>query len=600
MPVSLARTTFPSVIRGLGIAVAVLVLSGCGPAAAAEGPVPESAGLDVGWSRLVAGDAVEAEAIFRGILDDDAASAEAHRGLGEALRARGDREGAIAAFRRSLALAPHPDARRSLAEIYAEDPATRAEARTLLSAGIADDPGDWAARLTLAGILAGAGHRDEATREYDAILAAPEAAPYHARARLARAELRSWEGDLDAARSDYAEVATTDPGGARARLGLAEVALWEGRHLRAHRGFRAALTASLSDTDRARALLGEGRVQLATHRYQVADPLLAEAEALAPTHPEPPRWRQRLALTRAPRLDVGVDVVDDANDLRRRTLYASGRVVVGAIPVRVGVRHTRYEAGDVDELDRITIPVSVVWPATVRTRFEAGAAAHLHDDDAVDDAIAAHLSATHLLTETTEVRVLAARHELVDRALPDDLTYYSQSGDLAAIRDGVHVHRVDLRVTQGLARRVGLIGEVSVAEVDDDNGRIEGYLEANLRPRSGLGLLLRGFGYHVAYDEDDPRYFSPDAYTLVGLAFRLDVPIGIARVGTAHAILLDLDETDDPGREHELEVTVPVGGRVSAMGSYRYFEAPASRDPAGGTGDFWIEGFRLGLTVRWP
>jgi len=159
----------------------------------------------------------------------DPADAGAQNNLGVVLLARGQRDGAAAAFSRALALDPRMTlARRNL--VAAGGDAWRARRVAELRARLRVDGGDAEARRELATVLADAGRLDEARRELDAlcVLAPDDAGPC-----VQRALCEQRAGDLDAAVEWLTRAIERDPRAALPRAHLGEVLYHRGEPTRA-------------------------------------------------------------------------------------------------------------------------------------------------------------------------------------------------------------------------------------------------------------------------------------------------------------------------------------------------------------------------------
>ncbi|MGQ9367310.1 tetratricopeptide repeat protein [Azospirillum sp. ST 5-10] len=191
--------------------------------------------------------------------------------LARALRALGQGERAVAAYRTALALAPGPAAAGELADALvalgqeAEGQGRAAAAEAAYREALGLRPDDATALFHLGGVLQDFGRRDEARAALDAALGV---APDLVSARINRALLRAAAGDPGGALDDWRAALASAPAHPRA---LAEIA-----------GALAAagqVAQGLAATDRAIALCGEtGALLAARARFLLALGRDAEAE----------------------------------------------------------------------------------------------------------------------------------------------------------------------------------------------------------------------------------------------------------------------------------------------------------------------------------
>lgn len=163
------------------------------------------------WQTLWSGDAAAAESLFAESAAQDPDPADAWRGIAESRQARNDLEGALAAYRRALALAPgdRTSARRSaqlLVWLGRHD-----EGIAAFEALLAGDPSDRRSRYGLARALNDAGRHRAAIATYrDAANAGGGAAPLADDARFDLARALRWAGFDDLADAELAGLEHDD------------------------------------------------------------------------------------------------------------------------------------------------------------------------------------------------------------------------------------------------------------------------------------------------------------------------------------------------------------------------------------------------------
>ena len=167
----------------------------------------------------------------------DPTDAGAQNNLGVVLLARGQRDEAVAAFSRALALDPLMRlAERNLAVAADDQWAARRERE--LRARLRADAGDAEARRELARLHSARGRHDAARAEVDALLAL---LPDDPGALVQRALVEQSAGDLHAAENWLFRALAMEPDSALARAHLGEVLYHQGAHERALGALREAV-----------------------------------------------------------------------------------------------------------------------------------------------------------------------------------------------------------------------------------------------------------------------------------------------------------------------------------------------------------------------
>lgn len=206
IPKGLFTSTFPPLTRRATVAAAVLVAT---------------AALALGAATVARNRVYQSElSLWQDTVAKRPDSPRAHHNLGLALEKLGDRDAAMAAYRRAIELQPnHAFAHCQLGVLLLER-GQAAEAMLALQAALAADPGYQVARVNLGRALAALGRVDEAMAEYRAVLAAE---PGAVDAQTNLAGLLIGRGQASEAVTLLREVIARHPetAGAHYHLGLA-------------------------------------------------------------------------------------------------------------------------------------------------------------------------------------------------------------------------------------------------------------------------------------------------------------------------------------------------------------------------------------------
>jgi tetratricopeptide (TPR) repeat protein len=296
-----------------------------------------------------------------------------------------------------------------------------AAAITIYRAWLARAPEDRAARLEVARLLTEAGDLAAAEAEYDRLLAAGAPAAESASLRKARADVRAWQGRLDAAIADYRALVAERPGDAEAWLGLGLAHRWRGDLAEAEEVLARAVAADPASEPAATAL-AELRASPAWRARR------AEAERAA--HPDDPaRWAAAAeALAGAERFFEAETMLEQAR---------------GRFP------------GDGRFAER---QASLAREKDARLRAQLAEARAALAADAGDDA--ARLEAARTLADLGDMRGAAREYERHLERRPEDTTARRQ---LARVLSWAGDYRRALAVYDELAR----------AAPDDDELRLE-------------------------------------------------------------------------------------------------------------------------------
>ena len=165
----------------------------------------------------------DSETLWRRALDCDAGNSVARNGLGSALLAKGDVEGAIEQYRKALELKPdYAEARLNLGLAFFQK-GDLEEAIAQFREVLASKPDSAGARLALANALYAKGEREEAIVQYRKAL---ELKPDFAEARINLGNALCAKGDLEEAIAQYRKAVEIEPDFAelRSNLGMALLA----------------------------------------------------------------------------------------------------------------------------------------------------------------------------------------------------------------------------------------------------------------------------------------------------------------------------------------------------------------------------------------
>ena len=165
---------------------------------------------------LALGKVDDAVATLKKVVDDFPKEASARAAYGDALKAKGDLDGAIAQYEQGVALSPTAETQLSLADAYARKH-VGAKAQPILEAILKDEPGNRAAKLALADLYLSMGRYAEVEK-----LLTPKEGEQPETAALARLGImHSRLGRPDKALEMLEQVVKRDPSqlDARAELG---------------------------------------------------------------------------------------------------------------------------------------------------------------------------------------------------------------------------------------------------------------------------------------------------------------------------------------------------------------------------------------------
>ncbi len=572
-----ARRASERVVR-MGLAALVCLAVTTGAALAAS--------VDEAWEQLVAGEIAEAEATFRELIARDMTAPEPHRGLAECLRATGRLDAAIAELRRAIALgSTHPDVRLSLAELYSYRPENRREAEAMLDEILAERPHDPRARLALARTYGWDDDRDRARRAYDALLEESDLpAPIRRDAQVERGRLASWQGDLARAEADYTEVIARDGPTAAAAVGLAETALWAGDVDAARERARRIVRDDLDPSLAARLEVIDGRLALIDGDRRRALGHFDAAGQLDPANVDARSWRRRVEDARAPRAELRVELLRDANDVERLGMVVPIDAVLGRTAVRAGATWTRHEAED-RSVRRWSVPIQLAraWPSGVAVR--AGYTLSVYDPEprAGRTTHAGFLEVGGSLAARVDVALRGAVYDAANLADPFAPRFYNELIRLDVVDDALRMAELGVRLVTRPTDRWMLMADASLASLDDDslftddgNTRRQGFARAELRVSSGL--TVRGQVYALATDHRDPRIWSPAGFEAFGIGMRYERALpSTAWLMTDHGLSYEPD-ADGVGSEHRLQLGIGITGGIDLVGDAFYLQSPTNHD----------------------
>jgi tetratricopeptide (TPR) repeat protein len=249
-----------------------------------------------GFNLLNQRDAAGGEAAFRQAIEIQPELAEAHRGLGMALWARGQSGAALRELNVAARLAPNdPVAHLALGKLawsLSQQPELGSEGNRQLAAAdyqamalaevskaVALRPGDAEIHLTLADIYLGTGNKSSALEEARKALGLASAPALRAQAQLALGHAYFTVGEEDSAEKAFRAALKINPGLAEAHLGIGQLRLVEKRLPEAEQELRRAIQLA-PDSAAPYALLAELLVK--TGRSGEARGLLEKAAALDP------------------------------------------------------------------------------------------------------------------------------------------------------------------------------------------------------------------------------------------------------------------------------------------------------------------------------
>lgn len=285
------------------------------------------AAVSLGALLVERGEVEEALPLLRRAVDSSASPellASAHRALGAAHAARGERAAAIAHYGHALDRGLRDEAvhRDLCVMLFESGDATRAT--EVARRGIAAFPESSELRRFLGNLLALAGDYDGAARSYEKALSlGPPSAEIHYNHGIALGKLDR----LDEAIASYRHAIALDPAHAAAHLNLANLARRQGRIAEALALHRESTRIA---PDFAEAHLAEGTAHLQTGDPQRALPSLQRAVALAPTDARA-HAAVGTALQDLGRLDESVAALEQSLALRPAdvdTLLRAGNVLL--------------------------------------------------------------------------------------------------------------------------------------------------------------------------------------------------------------------------------------------------------------------------------
>jgi len=562
------------------------------------------------WSTLASGNAVAAEAEFRSLIAFDATDHEAHRGLGEALRAQGRFFEARKEFIRALSLgSDSPDTRRALGELYSYAAKNQGHGITLLRGMLREEPGDLETRLSLARAHKWAGEHDEAIAQYDTLLASPAVAaesPVDPKTvRLERAEVLSWSRRFGEAQAEYRAVLAGDPRNPAALTGLGEIASWRGRSLRGHRYFERALAEHPDDRLASRIHLGEARYRTETQELGRARHHIQSARALDGSNTEATSWLYHLNWVDAPEVQPGGYYLEDSNEFSRLVVQVPARFNDRSFSFTTGVVAARYES-ETKSIHRTTLPVQVGLALSGRTIVAAGGAFHVYGalggvEGDVDDTGTGFGSVRFVLTETTGFEAHVAVRDFIDRADPFEVVFYNNVSDIDVVLNEVRVTETTARFRQAIAPGLDVTVDGTYGDQTDDNWFRSANARIEWAPERVPGLVPRVHTHLLYYGRTDPTYFSPRDFESFSGGFRYGRDLTKSwSFRTEHDVLVQPDADEPLGRQHLIETTFRLPAASYLILNAFHLEAPDTQNPGEDNDRYTITQFGARLGVRFP
>ena len=338
--VILVLASWLSFISGLQHARAS-VMSGQNALPAARQPLPGVAeAVNKGFNLLSRNDAAGAEAAFRKAIDLQPELEMAHRGLGLALRARGQNEAAVRELQVATRLDPSDaDAHYALAMTawtLSNQPSasTRAKGTALpdygaLAAGefgklAALRPQDASLRLILTEIDLQVGRKEDALSEaQEAVRLAPD----NSRAHLALGYAYFAGAEEDKAAAEYEKALKLNPKEGEAYLALGQIRFFQRRYAQAAENFQQAIQVSPNLPS---AYAGMAKIFLQQGRSAEARSMLVKVVALDPQDWES-QYQLAVLLNEAGEAGRATDLLEKVTRLHPEFLPAHEQLVMGLI-----------------------------------------------------------------------------------------------------------------------------------------------------------------------------------------------------------------------------------------------------------------------------
>jgi tetratricopeptide (TPR) repeat protein len=438
-------------------------------------------------------------------------------------------------------------------------------------------------RLGLALALSWSGHRREAQRTYEALIAAD---PRDTDARLGRARVLGWRDRPGAAREEYLRVLAYAPDALEAQRELARVEWWRGRPRAAQRRLTV-LAAQHADDAETRLLLAE--VQGALGRPDLARATVGELLARTPEHRRGLELQGDLRVRARPSTRVQQYGSEQSNHLDVRTTTAEHRLRPGGGRSDVELRYEHQSASP----ESGEAGVRVHRPG-VHVRHRAGrdvevnAAVHgelIRPEGAVPERNEVSYDAWVTLWPADVLRVDASSRRVV-------------FDDLRSLRTGITGTYAGLSADFTPTEKARLTARGNVGRLSDGNsqrwGQVEGERRVLDHPRTWVGArftaidVARSTG-HGYFEPQDFRatVATLRAYDRIGRRFWWDVEGAYGREDTR-------DGEPRPNWNAGARASYLVTRRTELEARYFYFSSLE-----GNTGGFARGSLRVGVRHAW-
>ena len=438
-------------------------------------------------------------------------------------------------------------------------------------------------RLGLALALSWTGHRREAQRAYEELIALD---PTDTEARLGRARVLAWRDRPGEARAEYLRILAGDPRAIVARRELARVQWWRGRARDALRRLEA-LTAEHPDDDATRVLLAE--VQGALGRPDRARATLRGVLARAPGHRRAGELERDLILRARPSTRVQQYGSEQSNRLDVRATLAEHRLRPGAGRTEAALRYELQSASPEGGGDGVRVHrPGAHFRHRVREGVEVNAAVDaelIRPEGGGENRAELSYSAWATLWPADVLRVdLSARRALFD--------------DLGSLRAGITGTYAGLSTDFTPTEKVRLTARGNLGRFSDGNRQRWGQLEGERRvldhPRTWLGARFTAID--VARSTGN-GYFEPQDFRATVATLRAYDQIGHRFFWDVEGVYGREDTRDGDPKPHwnaGARASYFVTRRTEVEARYFYFSSLE-----GSSGGFARGSLRVGLRYAW-